>query len=99
MPPSVMDNPAGRFWNEKSCQDISTAPSGWRRRGNRPESFGDSRKEGQEAERDETRVICCPGLALTALCGPSRVLTPALELSTTRGLDVALGRHSVRKTK
>ena len=27
MPPSVMDNPTGRFWNEKkSCQDIKHSP-------------------------------------------------------------------------
>ena len=27
MPPSVMDNPAGGFWNEKkSCQDVRHSP-------------------------------------------------------------------------
>lgn len=99
-PPSVMDNPAGGFWNEKkSCQDVRHSPSRQRRGGHGPESFGDSWQEGQEAGRDETRVFCSPGPALTALRGPSRVLTPALALSTTRGLDTALGRRSVRKAK
>ena len=26
MPPSLMDNPASGFWNEKSCQDVRHSP-------------------------------------------------------------------------
>ena len=83
----------------RAARTFGTAPSRQRRGGYGPESFSDSWKEGQEAGRDETPIFCSPGLALTALCGPSRVLTPALALSTTRELDTALGRCSVRKAK
>lgn len=83
----------------RAARTFGTAPSRQRHGGYGPESFGDSWKEGQEAGQDETRVFCSPGLALTALCSPSRVLTPALVLSITCGLDIALGRCLVRKAE
>lgn len=100
MPPSVMDNPTGRFWNEKkSCQDIKHSPlwagdaEGTGQRASATCGRKDKRQSGTRLESSAPLAWCWPH------CSPSRVLTPALELSTTCGLDITLGRHSVHKTK
>ena len=70
MPPSVMDNPTGRFWNEKkSCQDVKHSPlraETQREQARELPRLVEGRTRGR-AGRDSSLLLPWPGAGRTAV--------------------------------